>query len=156
MSKYLVKGTETENRPETIVQHQFNDNAIRHTRTLTEAMGLLNLGIHLVRIEPGKDSTTHHYHEDDEEFIYVLEGSGTAQINNEQFAISGGDFMAFPTGGPAHSLHNSSNQDLVYLVGGECHLPDVVHYPELKRTMLKSLEGRQWSNWDDLHDLPPR
>mgnify|MGYP001326909683 CR=1 FL=1 len=71
MSKYLVKGTETENRPETIVQHQFNDNAIRHTRTLTEGMGLLNLGIHLVRIEPGKDSTTHHYHEADEEFIYV-------------------------------------------------------------------------------------
>ncbi len=156
MSKYLVKGAEIDKRPETLVQHQCNDNAIRHTRTLTEGMGLLNLGIHIVRIEPGRDSTTHHYHEADEEFIYILDGSGTAQIDNEEFAICAGDFMAFPTGGPAHSLHNSSDQDLVYLVGGERNLPDIVHYPELKRTMVKSIEGRKWSDWSDLHDLPPR
>ena len=138
------------------MQHQFNDNAIRHTRTLTEGMGLENLGIHVVRIEPGRDSTTHHYHEADEEFIYILSGQGTAKIDAEEFAVAAGDFMAFPTGGPAHSLSNTSDSDLIYLVGGERNFPDVVHYPDIQRSMTKTKSARQWSDWEDIHEAPPR
>lgn len=157
MSKYLVTHAELQARPEKVVQHQFNDNAIRNTRTLTEGMGLSNLGIHIVRIESGHDSTTHHYHDADEEFIYILSGSGTAKIDTTEYPVGPGDFMAFPVGGPAHSLHNSSDEDLVYMVGGECNLPDVVHYPDIQRSMIKTDRGeRRWSQWSDLHDLPPR
>lgn len=156
MSRYLVKKSQLAGRKTDVVQHQFNANAIRHTQTLTAGMGLDHLGIHMVRIEPGRDSTTHHYHEADEEFIYVVSGEGTARIGDETFAIEAGDFMAFPINGPAHSLHNSSDEDLVYLMGGERNLPDIVHYPDLKRSLFKSEGRRRWTEWSNLGELPPR
>ena len=156
MTKYLLSRTEIDAMEEHVVQHQFNDNAIRHTRTLTAGMGLEHLGIHIVRIEPGKDSTTHHYHDADEEFIYILSGQGTAKIDTTEYPVAAGDFMAFPTGGPAHSLKNTSEEDLIYFVGGEKNMPDVVHYPEIKRSMTKDSRGRLWSDWSDTHEVPPR
>lgn len=156
MNKYLLTRKDREAMAETVVQHQFNGNAIRHTRTLTSKMGLTKLGLHIVRIQPGRDSTTHHYHEADEEFIYILSGQGVARIGEDRLDIGTGDFMAFPVGGPAHSLNNNSDEDLVYLVGGERNLPDIVHYPEIEKSMVKSAEGRRWSDWKDIHPLPPR
>ena len=72
MSKHLLSRAEINAMEEKRVQHQFNDNAVRHTRTLSSATGMERIGIHEIRLEPGRDSTTHHFHDCDEEFIYVL------------------------------------------------------------------------------------
>ncbi len=156
MSRYLLKKKDIDDLSEVVVQHQFNDNAIRHTKTLSKLAGLERLGLHIVRIEPGRDSTTHHSHEADEEFIYILSGQGSAQIEDERFAVEAGDFMAFPAPGPSHSLHNDSTEDLVYFVGGESNLPDVVHYPEQAKSMIKTESHRRWWLWKDQQDTPPR
>ena len=39
-------------------RHQFNDRAVRMTRTLGEPAGLTKMGVHLIRLEPGFDSTS--------------------------------------------------------------------------------------------------
>lgn len=135
-------------------QHQFNPNAIRLTRTLGTRTGLSRIGVHLVRLQTGRDSTQFHYHDSDEEFIYILEGRGIAHIGEESFEVSAGDFMGFPAPSPAHSLHNPNAQDLVYLMGGERNPADLVHYPKIRRTMLKSHGKRSFVDWDDLTDLP--
>ncbi|MBT7173673.1 MAG: cupin, partial [Gammaproteobacteria bacterium] len=41
--------------------HQFNTNAIRHTRSIGDILGLEHLGVHLVRIAPGNDTTQFHF-----------------------------------------------------------------------------------------------
>ena len=56
---------------------------MRHTRSLGDQLGLTDLGVHLVRVEPGHDSTQFHFHHQDEEFLYILEGSGIAEIGDE-------------------------------------------------------------------------
>lgn len=132
-------------------QHPFNDNAVRLTRTLGEAAGLERIGLHLVRLAPGRDSTQHHYHDADEEFLYILEGRGIACIGDESYEVGPGDFMGFPAPSPAHSLTNPFDEDLVYLMGGERHVVDAVHYPRIRRTLLKGPAGRQWVDWDHLH-----
>ena len=124
--------------------HQFNERAVRLTRTLGERTGLQRIGIHLVRLPAGCDSTQFHYHDADEEFIYVLEGRGIAEIGEQRHEIGPGDFMGFPTPSPAHNLHNPHEADLVYLVGGERNACDVVHYPRIRRSMLKSPRPRSW------------
>ena len=134
-------------------RHQFNDNAVRMTKTLGIPSGLTRLGVHLIRLEPGRDSTQFHYHDSDEEFVYVLEGNGTACIGEARLPIGAGDFMGFPSPSPAHGIVNDSATDLVYLVGGENNPADVVHYPWIRRTMIKSLGERRWVDWDHLHDL---
>lgn len=134
-------------------QHQFNENAIRMTRTLGIPAGLAQVGVHLVRLEPGIDSTQFHYHDADEEFLLILSGTGRALIGEETFDVGPGDFMGFPAPSPGHSLHNKSQHDLVYLVGGESNPSDVVHYPWIRRTLIKSHGRRSWVDWSDLHDL---
>ncbi|MEZ5549310.1 MAG: cupin domain-containing protein [Pseudomonadales bacterium] len=134
--------------------HQFNDNAQRLTRTLTDALDLQRIGLHLVRLEGGRDSTQFHYHDTDEEFVYILAGRGIAQLGEQSIEVHAGDFMGFPAPSCGHSLHNPDAEDLVYLMGGERNPADVVHYPRIRRTMIKSHGRRSWVDWDNLHDLP--
>lgn len=134
--------------------HQFNDNAQRLTRTLTDSLGLQCMGLHLVRLEGGRDSTQFHYHDTDEEFLYILAGRGIAQLGEQSIEVGAGDFMGFPAPSCGHGLHNPFPEDLVYLMGGERNPADVVHYPRIRRTMIKSHGHRSWVDWDDLHELP--
>ncbi len=156
MTDHFISRTDIERLPEIRTQHQFNDNAIRHSHNLSKETGMQRIGVHLVRLEPGRDSTTHHYHEADEEFIYVLSGSGTAKIGEQEFSIGAGDFMGFGTPSAAHSMRNTGSQDLVYLMGGENWATDVVHYPDLQRTMLKTNGRRTWTSWQNLQEVPAR
>ncbi|MDA1075927.1 MAG: cupin domain-containing protein [Proteobacteria bacterium] len=134
-------------------QHQFNDNAVRLTRTLGERVGMQRIGIHLITVEPGFETTQHHYHDSDEEFIYVLEGEGEARIGDAVFTVTAGDFMGFPTPSPAHSMRNTSSANLVYLVGGENNPEEVVHYPDIKRTMIRAHGKRRYVDWEHLKDV---
>lgn len=86
----------------------------------------------------------------------MLSGRGKAQIGDESFDIEAGDLMAFAANSPAHSMSNPHKEDLVYLMGGERNSNDVVHYPRLKRSMVKAGGDRYWSSWDDQHALPPK
>ncbi len=153
MTHALLRAADIARMPEVRHRHQFNDNAIRMTRTLSEVAGLARLGVHLVRLEKGRDSTQHHTHDCTEEFIYILSGRGIAQIGDDTFEIGAGDFMGFTAPSAAHSMHNPHEEDLVYLVGGEHKTSDVVRYPRIRRTMIKQNGERQWVDWDDLHSL---
>lgn len=152
-SKHLLRAAAIAALPERRHRHQFNDRALRMTRTLGEPAGLERIGVHLVRLAPGQDSTQHHYHDADEEFLYVVSGRGIARIGGDEFEVGPGDFMGFPAPSPAHSLHNPFAEDLVYLMGGERNAVDAVHYPLIRRTMTKAHGKRQWVDWDDLHDV---
>ncbi|NJN50619.1 MAG: cupin domain-containing protein [Gammaproteobacteria bacterium] len=153
MSHPLSRAADIAGLTEVRHQHQFNDNAIRMTRTLSAAAGLSRLGVHLVRLETGRDSTQFHFHEATEEFIYILSGRGIAQIADESFEIGPGDFMGFTAPSQPHAMHNPFAEDLVYLVGGEHLANDVVHYPKIRRTMIKAGDARTWVDWDHLHTL---
>ena len=156
MPEHLVTTQRIAELEELKVEHQFNSNAIRFTKNLGSIAGLRRLGIHQVRLNPGRDSTTHHYHEADEEFLYIISGKGIAKIGEQEFEVSAGDFMGFPSPSLPHSMHNNSNEDLVYLMGGESWPVDVVRHPEQQKTMIKSNGNRSWSNDSHLADLPPR
>ena len=154
--QYLFTTSDQAELPESASEHQFNADAVRHVRTLTGLAGLSRIGIHVVRLETGCDSTELHSHDNDEEFLVVLQGKGIATIGDDTFDVATGDIMAFPCGSPPHKLHNPNAEDLVYLMGGEKNDNDVVHYPRLQRSMVKSAGKRYWSDWVDQNDLPPK
>ncbi|MEM1231406.1 MAG: cupin domain-containing protein [Pseudomonadota bacterium] len=139
----LLRAAQIEAMAEERHQHQFNPNAVRMTRSIGDALGLTAVGVHLVRLAPGRDSTQYHYHETDEEFLYILSGRGIAELGEHRCEIGPGDFMAFPAGSEAHLLHNPFDEDLVYLMGGDRNPSDLVHYPRIGRSMIKSSGGRR-------------
>jgi uncharacterized cupin superfamily protein len=110
-------------------QHMFNANGIRMTRSLSDACGMKQIGVHLVRVEPGRESTEYHAHSHDEEWIYILSGRAIAEIDGRKTEVKAGDFMGFVAGSAPHTMQNESAEDLLYLVGGTRHAYDVVDYP---------------------------
>ena len=46
----------------------------RHKQALGDAVGLTQFGVNLTRIKPGPTSALRHWHEQEDEFIYMLEG----------------------------------------------------------------------------------
>ncbi|HTE16476.1 MAG TPA: cupin domain-containing protein [Burkholderiales bacterium] len=111
--------------------HFLNPGAIRYTRSLGDAAGLQTLGVHLVRLKPGDASTEYHFHHQDEEWVYILSGRGTAEIGGRKYKIGAGDFMGFTAVSKPHAMTNPHKGDLVYLVGGNRSSLDVCDYPRI-------------------------
>jgi len=110
-------------------EHAFNPNGSRETRSLGDACGMSQLGVHLVRLLPGRESTEYHAHHHDEEWIYILSGQASVEIGEHKAKVKAGDFMGFAAGSVPHTMVNDSNEEVVYLVGGTRHAYDVVDYP---------------------------
>jgi len=110
----------------------------------------------VVRLEPGCLSTEFHYHDNDEEFLIILQGCGVATIGDERHEVAAGDIMAFPSGSPAHELANPYEEDLLYVMGGEKNANDVVHYPRLERSLIKTAGRRFSTHWKDQQEQAPK
>ena len=117
--------------------HQFNDKALRLTRTLSDAVGLHRIGIHLVRLKSGMESTQFHYHDADEEFLYILSGRGSADIDGQEVEVRPGDFLGFKVPSVGHNLRNPLDEDLVYLMGGERREFEIADFPRLNKRLIR-------------------
>ena len=147
---YILTKSDIDNIPETKHVHQFNENAIRHTVSLSDIVGLTKFGLHLVRVEPGDETTQHHYHEESDEFVYVLSGTLSLRYGDGHYQLNTGDFVGFPAHGAAHSMRNDSDTDAVYLMGGSRPAIDICNYPDIKRRMY-TIHGKK--EFVDLADL---
>ncbi|HCT74883.1 MULTISPECIES: cupin domain-containing protein [Psychrobacter] len=147
---YVLTKSDIDNTPETEHVHQFNEHAIRHTVSLSDIVGLTKFGLHLVRVEAGDETTTHHYHEESDEFIYVLSGELSLRYGDEDYQLSAGDFVGFPAHGAAHSMRNESDADATYLMDGSRPPIDITLYPEINRKMY-TIHGKK--EYVDLKDL---
>ena len=127
----LVRAAEIQALPEEARPHPLDAKLVRHTRSLGDAVGLSTIGVHLVRLVQGGVSSVYHRHHQDEEWVYVLSGRAIAEIGDEKFEVTAGDFMGFTAGSVAHSLHNPHAEDFVYLVGGNRWQFDVCDYPRV-------------------------
>ena len=149
----LLTAADIEAMTEVAHVHQFNDNAVRHTRSLGDALGLEHMGVHLVRLEPGRDSTQFHFHHVDEEFVYILSGRGVAELGEETCEIGPGDFMAFARRSVPHNMSNPFDEDLVYLMGGNRSELDVCDYPRIERRMYRVFGNKEYVDEDNLHPV---
>jgi uncharacterized cupin superfamily protein len=127
----LLSGAQISRMKEDKFVHFLNPGAIRYTKSLGDATGLETLGVHLVRLKQGDDSTEYHFHHQDEEWVYILSGRGVAEIGSKKHKIGAGDFMGFVAGSAPHAMCNPNKQDLVYLVGGNRCPMDVCDYPRI-------------------------
>lgn len=60
-----------------------------------------------------------HAHRDDEEYYYILSGSGTMHLDGVEHSVSAGDITAVYPGG-VHGLVNDGDQDLRVIVFSIC------------------------------------
>jgi uncharacterized cupin superfamily protein len=124
---------------------------------LGDVVGLQRIGVHQIRVPPGKESFVYHRHHGEEEFLYIISGNGVVEIDGQDHPVGAGDFVGFPVG-VAHHLRNDSDQDLVYLSGGLRNPTEIAEFPDHGKLLLRS--GRQVSMVDattaeDFPGAPP-
>lgn len=126
----LVRADRAGEQEETF-RHPLNPASEIHGTTLSRLAGLVRCGVNVIRVPPGKESFVHHVHLVDEEWMYVLSGTGELRIGDERFTVGPGDFAGFPPRTHAHHLCNPGPVDLVYLSGGETIDHGVADFPDL-------------------------
>ncbi len=103
-----------------------------HEGRLGKLVGMTQFGVNHVRLEPGSISSLRHWHEAEDEFIYVLEGNLLLIDDNGAHELEAGSFAGFPAGAPnAHHLANVSDAPAVFLaVGSRKPGAETIHYPD--------------------------
>jgi uncharacterized cupin superfamily protein len=117
--------------------HFLNSDAVRINKSLGDATGLKNIGVHLIAVPPGHRSSEFHAHPYEEECIYVLSGRGQATIGEATHRIGPGDFIGCPTNGVAHEMINDDAEPLVCLVIGQRLQQDITDYPRLGKRLYR-------------------
>jgi uncharacterized cupin superfamily protein len=117
----------------------------RHKQALGDAGGLTQFGVNITRISPGSASALRHWHETEDEFVYVLEGELVLVENDGETVLKPGDAAAFKAGsGNAHRLINRTQRDAVYLEVGTRSPADHVHYPDDDLALVRDADGRRY------------
>lgn len=135
-TKPLWTAAEIAAAPEAQLRHPWNPNSEVYLKRLSAGAGLKRAVLTIARVPPGKESFVYHFHERDEEFLYILSGRGSAEIGETIVEVGPGDFMGFTAPGVAHHLVNPYAEDLVYLMGGEHSGMDIGYFPKLGRRIV--------------------
>ena len=151
---YLVTAEEIAAMPGLEKTHFLNDNARRVNKSLGDLTGLTGLGFHIIEVAPGCETTEHHVHHHEDECVYVLDGSATAQIGESTYPIKAGDFIGYRKGGLPHSIRNTGETVLRCIVVGQRLAHDVGDYPNQGKRIYRQA-GLEWNLVDHKNiDVP--
>jgi uncharacterized cupin superfamily protein len=110
---------------------------------LSEAGRIKQYGAHLEVLQPGAKSSTRHWHEKEDEFLFVVAGEVTVVEDDGAHILEPGDSACWPAGEEnAHHVINQSAQPCSYLIVGTKLNHDVCHYPDVGKTLYT--EGETW------------
>jgi len=103
-----------------------------HERRLGRAVGVSQFGVNHVELEPGSMSSLRHWHEGEDELVFVLSGELTLIDENGAHVLEPGAVVGFPAGVPnAHHLKNNSRVRASFLVVGTRKVgKETIHYPD--------------------------
>lgn len=103
----------------------------RTSQRLGDAGGLTQFGANLVHLAPGAKSSMRHWHENEDEFVWVTSGAIVMVTNDGETVMQPGDCAAFPAGrADGHCFINRTDLPASFLVVGARAPREVAHYPD--------------------------
>ena len=104
----------------------------RFRKRLSRAAGLTQFGVNICRLAPGSASSQRHWHEAEDELVYMLQGEAVLVEDGGETVLRPGDAAAFMAGVPnGHHLVNRSAEDAVFLEIGSRMPNEVAHYSDI-------------------------
>jgi uncharacterized cupin superfamily protein len=114
----------------------------REKAALGNVADLTQFGVNLTRLKPGAASALRHWHENEDEFVYVLEGELVLIEDEGETLLRTGDAAGFKAGVPnGHHLINRSQRDAVYLEVGTRAASEHAHYPDVDLDFVREESG---------------
>jgi uncharacterized cupin superfamily protein len=101
---------------------------------LSDAGGLSQFGAFTETLAPGARSGDRHWHENEDELLYMLAGEATVIENDGEHLLTSGDAACWPAGvANGHQVVNRSDAPCTYLIVGTRAASDRVHYSDVDR-----------------------
>src|SRR3954452_11577477 len=117
----------------------------REKTALGNVAGLTQFGVNLTRLKPGAASALRHWHENEDEFVYVLEGEIALIEDGLETLLKSGEAAGFKAGvSNGHHLLNKSQADAVYLEIGTRSATERAHYPDSDLVMERDARGMRF------------
>jgi uncharacterized cupin superfamily protein len=111
----------------------------REKTVLGDVAGLTQFGVNLTRLKPGAASALRHWHHNEDEFVYVLEGELVLIEDGGEVLLRPGDAAGFEAGVPnGHHLINKTQRDAVYLEVGTRAPSDRAEYPDVDLDLVRN------------------
>jgi len=119
----------------------------RSRQRLGNVVGLDQFGVNLTRLRPGSQSSQRHWHESEDEFVYLIEGELILCENDSETVLQPGDAAAWKAGvANGHCLVNRTSRDAVYLEIGSRKKHDRVDYPDIDMKVRKDESGLHYTH----------
>ena len=104
----------------------------REKRALGDFFGLTQYGVNLTTLASGAWSSHRHWHENEDEFIFVVEGEITLVNDAGEHLLKPGMCAGFKAGvANGHHLANKTKTPVTYLEIGTRAAVERAHYPDV-------------------------
>lgn len=111
----------------------------RQKRVLGDKFRLDQFGVNLTTLTPGSYSAHRHWHEREDEFIYVIDGGITLVDDAGEHLLTSGMCAGFKAGVPnGHCLVNRSKFPATYLEIGTRSPDECATYPDVDMKAVKT------------------
>jgi uncharacterized cupin superfamily protein len=118
----------------------------RSRKRLGNAVGLDQFGVNLTRLAPGAQSSQRHWHEAEDELVYILEGEVVLCENDGETVLKPGDAAGWKAGvANGHCLVNRSSRDAVYLEIGSRAKHERAEYPDIDMLFRRDEHGNHYT-----------
>ncbi len=118
----------------------------RSRKRLGRAAGLTHFGVNICTLKPGAASSQRHWHENEDELVYVLKGEVVLREDSGETVLKPGDAAAWKAGVPnGHCLINRSDRDAVFIEVGTRASTERAHYSEIDMMVVRDEKGARYT-----------
>ncbi len=127
-------------------------------KEIGSVFGAKNIGFHLEVLNPKAFSCPYHFHELEEELVYVIEGEAIVRKNNEYRKVKAGDLIYYETGPKsAHHIYNHTDKAFKFLALSTKFPQEKCFYPDSQKEMNRkdrtvTQNGVSVDYWKDEED----
>ena len=119
----------------------------REKKQLGDAVGLTQFGVNITRLRAGGASSLRHWHRDEDEFVFVLEGEVVLTEDSGETVLKAGDAAGWKANSPnGHTLSNRGTRDALVLEVGTRAATEHVTYPDVDLLLLRDAAGRRYTH----------
>ncbi|MGA2312363.1 MAG: cupin domain-containing protein [Xanthobacteraceae bacterium] len=121
----------------------------RERKRLGNAAGLDQFGVNLTTLKPGAASALRHWHEREDELVYILEGEVVLIEDDGEVVLRPGDAAGFKANvRNGHHLVNRSTRNAVYLEIGTRSKHERAEYPDVDLLVIRDENGMRYAHKD--------
>lgn len=118
----------------------------RSRKRLGQAAGLDQFGVNLCTLKPGAASSLRHWHQHEDELVYVLEGEVVLVEDAGETVLKPGDAAAWKAGAQnGHCLVNRSQRDAVFLEIGSRKPVETAIYPDIDLMFVREEKSARFT-----------